>query len=522
MQINKNMNNSFENPFANYGRAISGKDFIGRAIQIKEFESKVIFPKDSGNLALIGFPRIGKTSIAEQTILKYHDYLLQNKKIPIQINIGTISETYAFFKLLVSKTYEFFEENNVVNELLLKYANLVREHHNSWETLKGHVERFFEKVNTAGYRVIFFIDEFDYARIIFKDQFYSFQELRELGYRSTFKVSFVTTSRRSIRDIEIYCIGGSNLDLIFKKEYISMFDDNDIADYYNKIEIVGIQLNETHKQRIEYYCGRHPYLLTVLGFEIVESYRNNQTSDIDIIFKKIQLDFIDYYNQLINLLKEDNSFTNLLQIIFGPQITITEPDINELLTYGMIKPSEKYFTTYSLHFQGYLKLKVKDEKIDIETWKLISLTEKGLRNFIHSVLSNKFNNDWINELPKKYESESDKGKQAKRKWLLELIKRLETQRTDYINLYGSLGNLNLLDYTYLDELYQLIKAEWNDIFGAIFGKTTNYWDECFKLIAKVRNPVYHQNPEVFPSSIYQKVDEYCTELLEILEKNKFA
>jgi len=85
---------------------------------------------------------------------------------------------------------------------------------------------------------------------------------------------------------------------------------------------------------------------------------------------------------------------------------------------------------------------------------------------------------------------------------------------------------NILVYMYLQKnsavISILIKSEWNDIFGSVFGKTTNYWDECFKLIAKVRNPVYHQNPEVFPPSAYQKVDEYCKELLEIIDKNKFV
>ena len=64
-----NMEN-LENPFSGYGRAISGQRFIGRDKYIRTIENRVTKQKDPNNLALIGYPRIGKSSLAEQAIMQ--------------------------------------------------------------------------------------------------------------------------------------------------------------------------------------------------------------------------------------------------------------------------------------------------------------------------------------------------------------------------------------------------------------------------------------------------------------------
>ena len=194
---------NIENPFSGYGRAITGANFIGRKKYIKTIDSRVLKPTDPNNLALVGYPRVGKSSLAEEAIMLLENDLAKTKKIPILINFGTFVDVHSFFRTLVIKAYQYLDDNLLSDTFLEKpYLNVLNESL-SWTGLKSEVERFFEKVNKKGFRFIFILDEFDSARSIFKNNFAAFQELRELGYRGSFKVTFVTTSRRSIREIEI-------------------------------------------------------------------------------------------------------------------------------------------------------------------------------------------------------------------------------------------------------------------------------------------------------------------------------
>jgi hypothetical protein len=58
------MNSDFENPFADYGSVVRGERFIGRTENLKVIENRYVRPKESGNLAIIGEPRIGKSSLS--------------------------------------------------------------------------------------------------------------------------------------------------------------------------------------------------------------------------------------------------------------------------------------------------------------------------------------------------------------------------------------------------------------------------------------------------------------------------
>jgi hypothetical protein len=199
------------------------------------------------------------------------------------------------------------------------------------------------------------LDDFDEARNTFEYNAEAFRELRNLGYNSAqYGIAFVTISRRSIREIEIQSKASSTFDGIFGKQYLTMYNEKELSEYYQLYEDIGLKFRNDQKERLGYYCGGHPYLLALLGFEIVETFKESQELDIDVIFKKIRLQFADYYEQLIALLRQDKTFTHLLQIVFGPRIDVRPADIEELLVYGLIRKREKNFAAFSQHFHNYL------------------------------------------------------------------------------------------------------------------------------------------------------------------------
>lgn len=500
---------NMENPFSGYGRAISGQRFIGRDKYIRTIENRVTKQKDPNNLALIGYPRIGKSSLAEQAIMQLESQLTAEKKIPILINFGTYEDAHSFFRTLVIKAYDYLEEHFEIDDILSKPYQKIQNEGLSWSVLKSEVERFFEKATKQGYRFIFVLDEFDSARIIFKDNYAAFQELRELGYRGTFKVTFVTTSRRSIKEIEIQCAANSVLDLIFKKEYLSMYSEREIDEYFGLYENIETPLTAQDKEKIIYYCGGHPYLLAALGFEIVETFREDGKFSVSEIFEKIRLDFEDYYEQLITLLKEDKTYEKMLQILFGPMLNVTEGDIKELRDiYGLLEEinlpnNDKGLVAFSQHFQEYLSNI--GQKIDF--WSLWTTLETKMREVVTKVMEAKFGETWMTELesifPTHFIGDKSIGKEGA---ISKRDKAREDNKSD-----------SLLDYLDAYPLFEIVLSKkcWND-FKDIFGgdRAKADFEKKMQLIIKIRNPYAHSRFHAINSTTVQQAEIYCKEILD--------
>lgn len=504
------------NPFANKGRIVTGKHFIGRYEGLKTIANTVTDQPMPNNLAIIGFPRIGKSSLAKQSIIQKKECLIAENKFAVWVDFSGFSNREAFFKSLVRYSFENLKrsEKNIDDELCKKALEVLEKEKN-WDDLKYDVEIYFEAVKSKGYHTIFVLDEFDEARNKFENNAEAFRELRNLGYDADqYGIAFVTTSRRSIRDIEIQSKVSSTLDGIFGKEYLRMYNDEEISEYYQLYEKIGLRLSDHHKCRIEYFCGGHPYLLATMGFEIVERFKEGQEVDIDLVFHKTQLQFIDYYEQLISLLREDKTFTYLLQILFGPKINVKPADINELQIYGLIKKGKKYFSAFSGHFHNYLKFKEKEENIEIETWQLICLAEKGLRQLILNVLRENFGDEWEDKYLGKYDDVP-----AKKQRLSEVFEMLRSAYQRDVDEYGNLAlNLTLLDQTYIHQLFDyFILFSWNDLFVDIFKKDKKYWNNAKKYLERLRNPMAHQKLQVLLDSEVKKAEEYCREIIAIVE-----
>jgi hypothetical protein len=506
---------NIENPFVSYGKIIQGNKFLGRQSYIKSIEDRLTktIGQDKGNMALVGYPRIGKSSIAAQAILNIQKELESDKKIPIWINVGLYQSRNDFFIGITRETYYYFEDNNIIiNNLEIAFARTQNENQ-SWSSLIGNIQRFFTILRKSEYSIIFILDEFDYSRVLFYNDANAFQALRDLAYRD-FGVNYLITSRRSIREIEIQSAAISTFDGIISKDYVSVYNQYEIEEYYQQFESLEFIFSDTQKEHINFYCGNHPYLLAILGFEIFESIKTKTLLDIHSIFKKVQLNFTDYYEQLVGLLREDGTFSKLLQILLGPQINVKPNDIDELLQYGLIYKGETYFFAYSSHFQGYLKIIERDERIESDTWKLLSETEIMLRKFITSTFIHKFGDNWEENYPQSYHELP-----KKQALLQDTIKRLQLGYQRDLNEYGNIAsNLMLLDQAYITDLFEyFILFSFEDIFANILQENKNYWKEANNVLKKVRNPFAHHKTELLTESEVKSAENYCRKIITLLQ-----
>jgi AAA+ ATPase superfamily predicted ATPase len=393
------MNLEIENPFADYGNIVTGDRFIGRKDSLRVIANRVTRPQEPGNLAIIGDPRIGKSSLVYKAVIESKSVLISKRLLPIWINLATYDQPPIFFKSLITRCIDELEDLNWITEAIQRAANHALQDEVSWSEGYTRIQRFFEKIRQSNIRILFILDEFDHARFLFKGDISGFQGLRELSYRPEWRVTFITTSRRTIREIELQSQAISTLDGIFHKHYLSIFNDEDFQAFTDRLNSVGLSFTSEIIDEIEFYCGKHPYLLAMLGYEVVEVFCEQQRVDVNVAFQKIERSFVNHYDSIFYLLQEDGNLGKLLQILFGPVIDVKQTDVDEFLRYGFIRLNKQgTYTAFSEHFHSFLSL------IERETdlWNVWRDTEKNLRIVLTSTLQDKYGSDWFSQLEKSH------------------------------------------------------------------------------------------------------------------------
>lgn len=499
---------NFENPFSDYGKIVRGERFIGRGQIISVIESRITQPTNPGNLAIVGVHRIGKSSLVYKTIVEQRDKLTGKGILPIWRGLSSYDQSSEFFRSLVDEYVSEMEDLGWLTERIQRSANRALESNASWDRIK----RFFKDVQNAGYGVIFILDEFDDARNLFKGET-AFQRLRELADYPDYRLSLVLTSRRNIRDVELAAGSSSPFHNIFQVQRLGMFNDEDLETYFSLFSSIGIQMTNAARERILFYCGAHPYLLEMLGWEIVERFRQNREEKIDVdkTANAILQPVFEHYDDMIRLLREDGMLNKLLQILFGPVIDVKQTDVTELQNYGLIKPAEnRTYTAYSEHFHDYLRLHERSTEFAADLWPIWRDTEKALREVITTTMFAEYGDNWIEKL--------GKGRSN----LKEIFDRCRDAQEREKKSFEDHASQDLIDFTYPAELFTIICAKglWQSYFQPIFGHTPNYWEHRKQLLAKCRNPLAHNRSEVLQAHELKTVEAYCQEILSILSPAK--
>ena len=440
----------------------------------------------------------------EPTIIEQRDKLTGKGILPIWMGLSSYGQSSEFFRSLVDEYVNEMEDLGWLTERIQRSANRALESNASWDRIK----RFFKDVQNAGYGVIFILDEFDDARNLFKGET-AFQRLRELADYPDYRLSLVLTSRRNIRDVELSAGSSSPFHNIFQVQRLGMFNDEDLETYFSLFSSIGIQITEATREHILFYCGAHPYLLEMLGWEIVERFRQNQEQEIDVdtAANAILQSVFDHYDDLIRLLRADETLNKLLQILFGPVIDVKQTDVTELQNYGLIKPAEnRTYTAYSEHFHDYLRLHERSTEFAADLWPIWRDTEKALREVITTTMFNVHGSQWIERL------------EEERPNLKSIFDECRKAQEKEERSFGDRASRNLIDFTYPADLFTILCAKglWKPYFEPIFGRTPNYWEHRKQLLAKCRNPLAHNRSEVLQAHELKILEAYCQEILSIL------
>jgi len=495
-----------KNPLSDCGNILKGKRFIGREYAIETIKNRIL-SKNGGNIAIMGLPRVGKSSLAWKALMEVRDSALLDKIFIIRINVGDISTSKDFYKILVSELFEELEDEKVYTEkffsVLEKHKNIIFSNSDNVYK-KNSIWRFYKKVAKENINVIYILDEFDHIGSIFKQE--DFQLLREISTNPDTKIALATVSRRTIYEIELLGdVALSKLSNVFSDLNLGLFNNDEIVQYWKELDNFGVKTDKEYQEIVYYYAGNHPFLIDIFNFEMINKLLIKEEMDIKhSIDNLIKLKFFNLYDNIINLLREEKLYDKLIQILFGPRYNLDTKSVERLIKFGIIyKNNESIYECFSEFFKEYLFLK----QNEVDFWPLWTETEISLRNLIKDNLRNSYGELWEKEFIEKHPNKENS------------LKELEKTMLKNKKNFSENASSHLVDYTYPKDMYDIfISSDWSTVYCHVFEGQKKDWIKKFKILAKVRNPIAHNNEYFLNNNDKNIAIGYCEEIIRLLKK----
>lgn len=495
------------NPLADYGNIIFGDRFVGRKSEIAEIHNRVL-GKNSGNISIIGLPRIGKSSLVWQALLAERKKYKNDNILITRIDVGEFNNSLDLFSSLVDCIQEDLCES--VDETLKlkieKTLSRINDQNTGNHEIKRSIQKFFKIVQSNDYKVIIVLDEFDHIKTFFKLE--DFQFLRELSIHPEIRVAIVTISRRTIQEIELENGTISTLAGVFSNLFLTPFNSNDLLDYWEVLEILGVETDDEYRDQVIKYTGAHPFLMDLFNYEIINKLLIDPKYDLSLIMDSaasgLKLSLLNNYDNILSLLEEEKLLDKAFQILLGPTFNLDQKSIERLLRFGILKhinESDKY-NCFSEFFYDYLNLK----QTEFDIWPLWNEAEKSLRELIKDFLKIEYAEDWVEIYKRKHPEKVDS------------LKKLEENQAKNLKSFGNRASTNLVDYTYPMDMFDIfISTDWN-YFKNILGDQKKDWKERFLLLSKVRNPIAHSNSYFVTETDYNAAVGICNLILQRIDE----
>lgn len=501
------------------GSEVKGDSQIGYERYLDQFTN--ILLNTINNISITGLKRFGKTSIAKEVISRVKKES-ERKVITIFIDLAK-QRSFSDFLVAVKNGLEdeimgddLLAEivyNNVIFNRYLKRINSVE---SESKTYRDTVESLFKWITKENIRVILAIDEFDAASDLFKETA-DFEFLRDLSSNRDIGLSLVLVSRRQLYMIEKKNFNNSTFHGVVQTYPINGFEQEDLEEFYGVLsKNYRINLNDYSKDRLIYYCGKSPYLLSMFAYDIVEDNFAGKEINIDVIYRRREIDIENYYKSIFACLNNDmidvqgaydeaSTIEKLVGVIIGPKISIVENDISILEKMGYLYSEDKQYYSISQHFTNALRR----IPLNIDTWSAILGLEKKLKSMVRKQIM--LNNHvelidydlWINIFEK-----------------IGAVGVLDTYDrfiADSMNEYKC--DVDVLDVCSMDLTVSIIEFYWEEWFSQFFDHDDwDKWEYKLRLCASARNPMAHGHEEFLSSEVKSSVNEHCDSIIKLLSK----
>ena len=481
------------NPYLGYGRPVFGERFVGRKYELSKLEAHII--SSTSSLSVIGQRRIGKTSLITESKNRLLEKLPQHL-LYISFDLSTFDNGLKFFNAIMEELEEYLLDSEI--GISDKFQRILYKHCGSSYEAYRKCRRGLVLLKQQGVNTKLIIDEFDAVRKFEEsDQFIQWlRELIDKGFETG--VSIVFLSRRSLFSIEKQIAHVSNLDHVCEKLYLTPLQDEELNILVNRSAEIII-ISDEDRRLITEYTGGHPYLAELILCHSCEF--GNILQGI----KHSIAELFNFYEHLRELLTGDDIFDQFVQIVVGPRWNLKINSASELLNYGLIiKNKDGTYSAWSRHFQDYI------EKIarELPIWERWAYTESSIRDMIEERLYVAYGINWTDKL------------KSRKNNIPEIISNCENIMKNEEKKFGHNVNQRWIDYTYPNDLWQIISREWDQFSPVLQGgnqrKNKKYWAERFEFLSKIRNPLAHNREQVVSDHDMTLANAYCSELCQVI------
>lgn len=499
------MNEYNSNPFASAGTIVEANVFVGRQMELRDISER-LFGEEFGNVAIVGIPKVGKSSLMHNALManveelwSKHRFLVVWYTLKKSSEEVSKSEKRTIFLRLVSEVYHFLK-NHQETELmdsLDEYYGIIKDQSVVWSEFEQNILYFFEEIVYTGIRVIYCIDEFDYSKDVLGESEYEL--LREISYRNSNKIAIVTTSRRSIYDIEHYTGGGSNFYGTFENIYLKPFNKDEHSAQCNMIN----KMPQEDLDKLYTTHGGHPYLNAL----VLKNYISNYNLS-DSIYK-VNQEVLRYYTDLFYVMEKDDLADKVDKLYCGYNEGVTEEQEDYIYNcYGIFKEdSDGYIVPYCITFDNVLRQRYRENPFSL-TWPE---AERAIRKSISYAMTEEYGDDnlqlWVDEI----EDFPGLDRSQFSKW--------KKQMSSDISQYRARASRNIIDQLYPTDYPFFFRRFWSDYLEPIFGHNLSFWEKNLLFIAnKIRNPEMHSRKNLINSEDQQKATLICQEIIECVRK----
>lgn len=488
------------------GGQVAGDSFIGRKGQLAALRKHFVERNVRTAKSIVGLTRTGKTSLVANAFADLPDNILY-----IDVNLNEWGAYEEIWQDICCTVEEYLTRCDAMDTDVQGYLSSVRTGDARWMIFSRNVKRIFEYLAKKEIKTILVLDEFDRAETLFQNETKRFELFRTLFSDSKYNISAITISRRNLYTIENATYQSSTFHGVLDIEPLKGFDAEGMQEYFAVFEARGIELDDEQKEKIIYYAGNLPYLLSILGHYIIETADEGKDIDIDSIFLNRCKAITDYYRDCRKHLERDGDLKRLIPFVIGPNVGVTKNDRDELINLGYLQIENDQFIAVSRFFTDLLSTNM----LQMSIWDNVSNLEKKIKMIIERELP---------ALVKCYQA----GGTTENEVQGSILRKVKGIAQGDINRYDTFIKSNKKvfnqDSTYLDamslnDVVKILTDNWEGIFSRYFGdellsKVSYRLDQC----VRARNPVAHVHEEYLTDAERIEVDVFCKQFFDVFSK----
>ena len=505
-----------ENIF-NIGGQVTGESFIGRKKELEDFRRQFVEPHTSRCVySIVGLARSGKTSLVKnifegyvpkEVFYHYEDLSLDSTYYSIWFNV---CDSLRFFLEYVD--YSEPEQQKYLNKVKIQLSTILDVEVESpidyggmpWNKFQRTILDVFRTLKKLNIRSILIFDEFDAAQRTFKLGTSQFMLFRTLFADPNMSVSAVCVSRRKIETVEGQSYQSSTLSNVMNFYPLQGFNDDDMAEYYQVLlDKYQITVNDQIKNKIDFYAGRFPYLLSIIGHELAELPDKKKINVDDIFISKCHA-IEKYYESCLEQLERDGYIPKIVPFVIGPKYGVCHNDAQILENLGYLSvTSDGRYQCLCPNFYYELSRRVMQRPI----WDNIINLEKRLKELL--IFRSR-------QIAIDLNIEENDINRAEKKILDGVVSAKEFETlNNFLKKGGTYFSVMSIGHT-----VRTIAHYWDKYFRKYF-RNKNYSEYQYRLekCISARNPIAHGHQDYLTDADINEVNSYCNEFFEILADN---